>query len=645
MLRKTLFLAFTFAVLVSSVSAQEAQAKPNPRLSIDLNYGIPVTFFSINSGLVAIYGVGARYSITPTISVAAKYNSFAFVNNKTGNSYGALSSTPVSSKDVIRYNNKFKSLNVYVQYNLHKLFGMDQLTSKFIPYVTVGGGYLVANKYSLTLVDGLVYRDEKLKFSPWIKNYQFGLGVRYYLSSFVDLTLGSEYNSTESYYLDAAYSDKKLDTYLNTYLGVNVKIGANKSHNLIDWKHKDEPEEVHEKYDFSRISGDVHLGFPVLFTGIGYSPSLGGGLNARYSLTRGFSLQGNLGWYKYRGSQDVGSTLSAGSIRENADIKHFNTLVTNFGVRALFNLNQIGEKPSEKRVWNHYVSLGVGIDNFSQDLDFAGGTSVENIKYRWKTSNAVLGYQARKYITSEYDFMAGIDINYNQTYWLDGAPKDSKLDNSMYLFAGVSYKLDAKGGKELIDWTYGNYNWTEEKRAIPLAQVPVLDQPTIEEQPKNPEVPKAPEPVIEAPKAPEPVVEAPKAPEPVIETPKAAVPVEAPQVIESPKVTPTPKPKVTPTAPVNPSAPYVANSEIAPPPMKYNVIVACYGASKESIALLAKAKLEKKGYTPSLYQDENSRMLRMALISTDSKAEAMEILRKARKDVDANSWIHLYNKQ
>jgi hypothetical protein len=38
-------------------------------------------------------------------------------------------------------------------------------------------------------------------------------------------------------------------------------------------------------------------------------------------------------------------------------------------------------------------------------------------------------------------------------------------------------------------------------------------------------------------------------------------------------------------------------------------------------------------------------MLRMALISTDSKAEALEILRKARKDVDANSWIHLYNKQ
>jgi hypothetical protein len=38
-------------------------------------------------------------------------------------------------------------------------------------------------------------------------------------------------------------------------------------------------------------------------------------------------------------------------------------------------------------------------------------------------------------------------------------------------------------------------------------------------------------------------------------------------------------------------------------------------------------------------------MLRMALISTDSKAEALEILRKARKVVDANSWIHLYNKQ
>jgi hypothetical protein len=645
MLRKSLLLVCSLAVFVGSVFSQAPEAKTNTKLSIDLNYGIPVTFFSINSGLVAIYGVGARYSFSPTISVAAKYNSFAFVNNSTGNSFGSLSSNPISSTDVIKYNNKFKSLNVFAQYNLHKLLGMDQLTSRFIPYVSVGGGLLIANKFSSTLVDGNVYGDKNFKFSPMITNYQFGGGVRYYLNSFVDLTLSSEFNYVETYYLDGAYSDKKLDSYLNTYLGVNFKIGAKKSHNLLDWSHKDQPDEIREKYDFSKMSVDAHLGLPILFTGVGYSPSLGGGANFRYSLTRAFSLQANLGWYKYRGTQEVGNSISTGFYREVGDIKHFNTLMTNFGIRTMFNINQIGEMPSEKRVWNHYISLGVGINNFNQDLDLANGTTIENIKYRWKTSNAVVGYQARKYINSEFDFMAGLDFNYNQSFWLDGAPKDTKLDHSIYLFAGVSYKIGAKGGKELIDWTYSNYNWTQEKKSIPLSQVPIIDKPTIEE-PAAPEAPKAPE----TPNAPEPVVETPKPAEPVIvETTKPAEPVvvETPKPTPAPNSTPAPKPvvKPVPAEPSTPSPVYVASSEIAPPPMKYNVIVACYSANKANIAQLAKANLEKKGYTPSLYQDPNSRMLRMALISTDSKAEALEILRKARKVVDANSWIHLYNKQ
>lgn len=645
MLRKSFLLTLAIVFLGTSIFAQEKEAKPNPKLSIDLNYGIPVTFFSINSGLVAIYGLGARYSITPTISVAARYNSFAFVNQNTGNAAGPLSANPVGPSDVISYNNKFRSLNGFVQYNLHKVFGLDQATSKYMPFVTLGGGFIVANKFSVTRVDGTGSTADKFSYSPWIKNYQFGGGVRYYLSSFVDLTLATEYNYVESYWLDGAFSDRKLDTYLNTYLGVNLKIGANKSHNLSDWNFKDEPEEIHEKYDFSKISVDAHLGLPIMFTGIGYSPSLGGGLNGRYSLTRGFSVQANLGWYKYRGTQDVNGAITTPGYYENSDIKHFNTLVTNFGVRTLFNLNQLGEKPAEKRVWNHYVSLGVGINNFNQDLDLADGKFSENDKVRWKTSNAVFGYQAKKYINSEYDFMAGADLFYNQSYYLDGAAKDRKLDNSLYLYAGVSYKIGAKGGKELIDWTFASYNWTEDKKSVPLSQVPVIDKPVIEE-PKAPEAPK-----VEEPKAPEaPKAEEPKAPEaPKVEEPKAP---EAPKVtepvMEAPK---TVNPKASPSAPAVTPAPkaqnpvYVASSEITPPPMKYSVIVACYSANKENIAQLAKVKLERKGYTPSIYQDPNSRMLRMALISTDSKAEALEILRKARKDVDANSWIHLYNKQ
>jgi hypothetical protein len=645
MLRKSLLLVCSLAVFVGSVFSQAPEAKKNTKLSIDLNYGIPVTFFSINSGLVAIYGVGARYSFTPTISVAAKYNSFAFVNSNTGNTPGLLSSNPIGPKDVLSYNNKFRSINGFFQYNLNKVFGLTQPDNKFIPYVTLGGGLIIANKFNSINVTGFGAYSTKFTYTPWIKNYQLGGGVRYYLNNFVDLTLATEFNYVETYYLDGVYSDRKLDTYLNTYLGVSMKLGATKSHNLMDWSFKDAPEEIKEKYDFSKISVDAHLGLPILFTGVGYSPSLGGGLNGRYSFNSAFSLQANLGWYKYLGSQESNSPITNPVFLKNENIKHYNTLVTNFGLRGMINLNQIGEKPTDRRSWNHYVSLGFGVNNFNQDLELSDNSKRDDFKFRWKTSNAVVGYQARKYITSEFDFMTGVDLNYNQSYYLDGASDDKKLDHSIYLFAGVSYKIGAKGGKELIDWEYGNYNWTIEKKSIPLSQVPVIDKPTIEE-PKAPEAPKAPEP--EAPKAPEPVVETPKPAEPiVVETPKPAEPVVVETPKPSPKPTPAPKPvgKPVPAEPSTPAPVYVASSEIAPPPMKYNVIVACYGASKANIAQMAKANLEKKGYTPSIYQDPNSRMLRMALISTDSKAEAIEILRKARKDVDANSWIHLYNKQ
>ena len=154
MLRKSLLLVCSLAVFVGSVFSQAPEAKPNTKLSIDLNYGIPVTFFSINSGLVAIYGVGARYSFTPTLSVAGKFNSFAFVNSNTGNAAGPLSSNPIGPTDVLSYNNKFRSINGFVQYNLHKVFGLDQASNKFMPYVTFGGGLLIANKFSSQNING-----------------------------------------------------------------------------------------------------------------------------------------------------------------------------------------------------------------------------------------------------------------------------------------------------------------------------------------------------------------------------------------------------------------------------------------------------------------------------------------------------------
>lgn len=654
LVRKSFLIASAIAIFVSSAVAQEKAAKPNPRITVDLNYGVPLTFFSINSGLVAQYTIGARYSFTQDLNAGLRFNAFGF-GARTGNAAGALSATPYLPSDVISYNTKFRSLNLVLQYNLNRILGM-QPSSKYIPFVSVGGGYTFLGKYGAYYIDGKGVGNPNYQTSPMWRSFQLGGGVRYYLNSFVDLTAGTEFNYNESYWLDATNGDKKLDNYLNTYVGVNLKIGASRSHNLLDWKEKDEPEEIQEKVGYSRFTGEAHLGLPIMFTTIGYSPSLGGGLNGKYSFSRAFALQGSFGWYKYRGSNGSPLTTPVIGLVDNDNIKKYDTWTTLIGMRGVLNLNQLGEKPNTRRTWNHYVSAGAAVMNLNTDFELGNGSSIENAKYRWKTQTYMVGYQAKKYITSEYDFMTGIDIHYNSSYWLDAAPKNEKLDNSVYLYAGVSYKIGAKGGKEHLDWSYSGYNWSEDKKVVPLEQVPVIDKPVVVEEPKEVPAPKQEAPAVPAVKEPEPT------PAPAPEPAPAPAPAPAPKAVEpSPAPAPAPKavepapkpvtPKPTPApkaepAPVEPSGTYEPSESITPPPMKYNVIVGCYSVTKESVARAAKAKLETKGFTPSLYLDGSySRMLRLAIISTDNKQEAMDLLRRARKEVDANSWIHLYNKQ
>jgi hypothetical protein len=88
------------------------------------------------------------------------------------------------------------------------------------------------------------------------------------------------------------------------------------------------------------------------------------------------------------------------------------------------------------------------------------------------------------------------------------------------------------------------------------------------------------------------------------------------------------------------------SEEIAPPPYKYNVVVACYGLSHANSAFKFRDKMRLRGFEANVYKDAgNSRILKVASISTNDKASATQILRRAKKDIDPLSWMHLYNKQ
>ena len=609
-----------------------AQNQPK-KLSVGVGMGVPVTFFSVKSKPIGIYGASARYSFNKTWSLEAKLSSNTFYNNATGNS--PKPTLDGTASDVISYRTPVYALGGVVYYNLHNIFGLNKRPeSKWLPFVNLGASYNFY-KPSTVMANGAV--SQATEFGKPFRDFQFGLGTRYYINSNLDLFGGMEYHISETYYLDGLKekTDPKLDKYLNFYAGVSIKFGAKPYNNLVDWSHKniEDPKESQKLY--SKWALDGTIGVPVLFTPVGYNFTGMFGLGLRHSFTSSMGLQLNYTRGRVSGDQDISGTPKKGTPEA---VKEFKTKLSQYSLRAFFNVRNLNGEPQTRTDWNHYAILGAGYTTAKGDATFADGSSTTDAKL-FKSpgiQTIVVGYEARKYINHMFDFIAGADFNYTQSKYIDQAGVKSSLNNSLYIHTGVTYKIGTTKDKEHIDWAYQIYNNFKDKSTT-IEQVPVIEKPAVQE-------PKIDTAKMVAVPTPEPTP-APAVVEPV----PAPTPTPAPVAVVAPTPEPTPKPAATPKpAPVaKPApAPYVATDDVTPPPSKYNVIVACYSASKLSVARANQARLANKGFEPSIYRSStNSKMLRMSIISTDDKNEALKTLRKARKEIDADSWIYMYNKQ
>ena len=85
------------------------------------------------------------------------------------------------------------------------------------------------------------------------------------------------------------------------------------------------------------------------------------------------------------------------------------------------------------------------------------------------------------------------------------------------------------------------------------------------------------------------------------------------------------------------------NDGITTPPEKYNVVVGCY--SSRRYAFLFRDRMRSLGYSANIYRSsDDSRMLRVTILSTADDKEARDVVRMARQKIDPASWIHIYNK-
>jgi hypothetical protein len=647
-------LVFLFTLLAVANKSLLAQEKNESftRLSAGVGLGVPVTLFGVNSKPVGIYMANARYSFTKNFSLEARLTANVFYNNKTGNAFnsGATITPGIAANEVMNYRSAMNGLHGIMYYNLTDVLGLSNNGSNnWAPFVSFGGG-LHLYKFQYNAIDGSSGRMDKFGPKP-ARDYQLGIGSRYYLNENVDLNVGAEYHYVESYYLDAAAADKKLDNFLNFYVSAQYKIGAKKWKNGADWAFKNGEKEDEHKSEYTRWSIDANVGLPYMVSPVGYSFTGMGGLGVRRSFSRLFSLGLNYHVGNLSASQTVTAIAPGTALTlKPEEVKEVSNTVQQFTLRGFINLKNFRNEPETSQKWNHYLVLGYGFLISNQTAEFADGSSrsgylgstgagaIANTRY---IRNPVLGYQARKYINQTIDWSMGVDYSRNETRWLDAAPNKTGSNPHIYLYTGVAVKLgNKKANKENIDWAYRGYSSYRENQ-VPLEKVPVIAKK--EPEPAKPVEPRKEEDsrVVEIPDVKQPVKEA-----PVEDKPAQAEPEVPAKPTKPPVKTQEPVSRPRPIVVDQPKAEPNSGNEVTAPPMKYNVIVACYSVGNEGIAINYKKSLERKGYSPSLYRDnDNSRIIRLSILSTDNKDQAIAEWRKARRNIEPASWIHLYNKQ
>jgi hypothetical protein len=666
-------IAIKFLLLFFLTSTGAMAQNTSPRLSASAALGIPATLFGVNSKFMGIYTGAARYSFNKTWSFETKLTAHTFFNNATGN--GKKTSLDGDASDVLTFRTPTYGLNGIVYYNLHNILGLDKMPdARWLPFVNLGIG-MYWYKPTVSFADGS--GSSASSFGAPYRDYQLGAGTRYYLNHLIDLYAGAEYHFAQTYYLDGIKekNNPSLDTYLNFYAGLSVKLGAKKHANLIDWAHKNIEKESDDPKDYSKWAIDGSVGLPILLSPVAYRVTGMFGLGLRHSFNNFLSGQFNFLYGNVAGNQATTGTPMVGS---SEYVREFSTNLSQITGRMLINIRSMIAEPSNRTMWNHYAVIGAGYTKATGDATFADNKSVKDAKLSLSPGiqTIIIGYQARKYINAHFDLIAGIDFNYNGSKYLDQAYANTSIDNHLYLNTGVTYKIGTSKDREHIDWAYQNYNNYKNRKTV-LEQVPVIEKPVTEE-PKIEVIPVAVEtapasegsatdsvmPVSQVaapaqdktvPSAPAPELK----PSPINENVSVPEPSSVPvkTTVQAPATSPAPvssakkyEAKIRNSSSLsqtnNKPKAYIATYDVVPPPYKYNVIVGCYSVNKLSIAKNTQDQLALKGYSPSIYRSStNSRMLRLAVISTDDKADAIRVLRKARKEIDPGSWIYLYNAQ
>ncbi len=223
-------------ILIGNVKAQYKYT----RLSLDINGGFSMPNTSI-TGTAGGYGeIGLKMATSRYLSGrlaigAGTLNGSQDVEMITG--------TRDNVANYTKYNASYYYFSGSGLLNLERLFKLRNLGGIFHrlnPYLVVGAGYMYPD-IKVNRVDG--------QFKNYKNNVRFiannfGLDFKYFISNRFDLSFGAEYKLVQTYYLDGAYSDKKLDGMTNAYVGISYNIGASADRKHLEWFNLDGKEDI-----------------------------------------------------------------------------------------------------------------------------------------------------------------------------------------------------------------------------------------------------------------------------------------------------------------------------------------------------------------------------------------------------------------
>ncbi|TAE87407.1 MAG: hypothetical protein EAY81_04195 [Bacteroidetes bacterium] len=200
------------------------------------NYGLT----SVPGSFAAFSEVGLRLSLSRYLSGKLSYGVGALRGSRTVNT-AVLPLDDVNN--YVEYNTTYRYLNGRALINLERVFKLRQrnrIYNRLNPFLVIGGGFMFPD-IEVNRVDG--------QFKNYRKNVRFytncyGLDFRYFLSNRFDLTFGSELHVIQTYYLDGAYSDQKLDKFITGHIGICYNVGANADRKHLEWFNLDGKEDV-----------------------------------------------------------------------------------------------------------------------------------------------------------------------------------------------------------------------------------------------------------------------------------------------------------------------------------------------------------------------------------------------------------------